>query len=104
MTDSSATADAVAAAPNHAEGHRWTATGTVEVPFTPLAPYVYARRRRDQLHGRGHGALAAPPTRGRQHRGDAHRLARESRGNANREGRGERQGRLRNGLGHPGDA
>jgi hypothetical protein len=39
MTDSSATADAIAAAPNHAEGHRWTPEGTVAVPFTPIAPY-----------------------------------------------------------------
>ena len=39
MTESSFTADAIEAAPNHARGHRWTPEGTVEVPFTPLAPY-----------------------------------------------------------------
>ena len=42
MTESSVTAEAIEAAPNHAEGHRWTPEGTVEVPFTPLFPYAYA--------------------------------------------------------------
>lgn len=42
MTESSVTADAIEAAANHAEGHRWTPRGTVEVPFTRLAPYTYA--------------------------------------------------------------
>ena len=42
MTESSVTAEAIAAAANHAEGHRWTPEGTVEVPFTPLFPYAYA--------------------------------------------------------------
>jgi CubicO group peptidase (beta-lactamase class C family) len=39
MTESSITAEAIEAAPDHAEGHRWTPEGTVEVPFTPIAPY-----------------------------------------------------------------
>jgi CubicO group peptidase (beta-lactamase class C family) len=42
MTESSVTADAIEAASNHAHGYRWTPEGTVEVPFTPLAPYSYA--------------------------------------------------------------
>src|SRR4029079_7013173 len=42
MTESSVTAEAIAAADNHAEGHRWSPEGTVEVPFTPLFPYAYA--------------------------------------------------------------
>ncbi|MEJ8573440.1 serine hydrolase [Microbaculum marinum] len=39
MDDSSASAAGIEAAPNHAVGHRWTADGTVEVPFTHLFPY-----------------------------------------------------------------
>jgi CubicO group peptidase (beta-lactamase class C family) len=42
MRESSATAAAIEAAPNHAQGHRWSPTGTVEVPFTPMFPYPYA--------------------------------------------------------------
>src|SRR5262249_11550989 len=42
MTDSSLTAEAIEAAPNHARGYRWTPEGTIEVPFTPLAPYAFA--------------------------------------------------------------
>jgi CubicO group peptidase (beta-lactamase class C family) len=42
MTASSATAAAIEAAANHAQGHRWSPDGTVEVPFTPLFPYAYA--------------------------------------------------------------
>lgn len=39
MTESSLTAEAIEATVNHAEGHRWTPEGTVEVPFTPISPY-----------------------------------------------------------------
>jgi CubicO group peptidase (beta-lactamase class C family) len=39
MTETSSTAEAIAAAANHAEGYRWTPSGTVEVPFEPLFPY-----------------------------------------------------------------
>jgi CubicO group peptidase (beta-lactamase class C family) len=42
MTESSTTAEAIEAAANHAQGHRWSPDGTVEVPFTPLFPYTYA--------------------------------------------------------------
>jgi CubicO group peptidase (beta-lactamase class C family) len=42
MTESSTTAGAIEAAANHAQGHRWSPDGTVEVPFTPLFPYTYA--------------------------------------------------------------
>jgi CubicO group peptidase (beta-lactamase class C family) len=42
MTESSVTAEAIEAAANHAQGHRWSPDGTVEVPFTPLFPYLYA--------------------------------------------------------------
>ncbi|MDF2998750.1 MAG: hypothetical protein K0R27_4387 [Xanthobacteraceae bacterium] len=42
MRDSSVTAEAIEAAPNHAIGHRWSPDGTVQVPFTPLFPYAYA--------------------------------------------------------------
>ncbi|MEQ1950587.1 serine hydrolase domain-containing protein [Mesorhizobium sp. CN2-181] len=41
MKDSSFTADAIQAAPNHTEGYRWTPQGTVEVPFTPIFPYGF---------------------------------------------------------------
>ncbi|HET6887147.1 MAG TPA: serine hydrolase [Candidatus Udaeobacter sp.] len=41
MKDSSYTADGIAAAPNHAEGYRWTPEGTVAVPFTQLFPYDF---------------------------------------------------------------
>jgi CubicO group peptidase (beta-lactamase class C family) len=41
MKDSSYTAEAIAAAANHADGHRWTPTGTIGVPFTPLFPYGF---------------------------------------------------------------
>ncbi len=41
MTDSSYTAAAIAAAPNHAEGYRWAPTGMTELPFTQVFPYDY---------------------------------------------------------------
>jgi CubicO group peptidase (beta-lactamase class C family) len=39
MKDSSYTAEAIEAAANHANGHRWTPDGSIEVPFTPIFPY-----------------------------------------------------------------
>jgi CubicO group peptidase (beta-lactamase class C family) len=39
MADTSFTAEAIKAAPNHAEGHRWTPDATIEVPFDPIFPY-----------------------------------------------------------------
>ncbi len=41
MTSTSLTAEAIEAAPNHTEGHRWEPTGTVQVPFTPIFPYGF---------------------------------------------------------------
>jgi CubicO group peptidase (beta-lactamase class C family) len=41
MKDSSYTAAAIAAAPNHAEGYRWAPTGMTEVPFTQVFPYDF---------------------------------------------------------------
>jgi CubicO group peptidase (beta-lactamase class C family) len=41
MKDSSYTAEAIAAAANHAKGHRWSPEGTIEVPFTQLFPYDF---------------------------------------------------------------
>jgi CubicO group peptidase (beta-lactamase class C family) len=41
MKDSSYTAEAIQAASNHAEGHRWTPDGTVEIPFTQIFPYDF---------------------------------------------------------------
>ncbi len=41
MKDSSFTAAAIEAAANHADGHRWTPTGTIAVPFTPFFPYGF---------------------------------------------------------------
>jgi CubicO group peptidase (beta-lactamase class C family) len=41
MKDSSYTAAAIAAAPNHAEGYRWAPTGMTELPFTQVFPYDY---------------------------------------------------------------
>src|SRR6266481_4643656 len=42
MKDSTYTAEAIEAAPNHAKGHRWAPEGTIEVPFTPIFPYHLA--------------------------------------------------------------
>jgi CubicO group peptidase (beta-lactamase class C family) len=42
MKDSTYTAEAIEAAANHANGHRWTPEGTMEVPFTPIFPYQMA--------------------------------------------------------------
>ena len=42
MKDSTYTAEAIEAAANHANGHRWTPKGTIEVPFTPIFPYQLA--------------------------------------------------------------
>lgn len=39
MSETSATAEAIAAAPNHAEGYRWRPEGAVPVPFDPSFPY-----------------------------------------------------------------
>lgn len=39
MKESSYTVEGIAAAANHANGHRWTPAGTIEVPFTPIFPY-----------------------------------------------------------------
>jgi CubicO group peptidase (beta-lactamase class C family) len=41
MKESSYTAAAIAAAPNHAEGYRWAPEGTVAVPFTQFSPYDF---------------------------------------------------------------
>jgi len=42
MKESTYTAEAMEAAANHANGHRWTPEGTVEVPFTGIFPYSMA--------------------------------------------------------------
>lgn len=42
MKDSTYTAEAIEGAANHANGHRWTPEGTVEVPFTRIFPYPLA--------------------------------------------------------------
>ncbi|WP_161790488.1 serine hydrolase [Inquilinus limosus] len=41
MAETSTTAEAIEAAPDHTQGHRWTPDGTVEVPFTPIFPYAF---------------------------------------------------------------
>ena len=41
MKETSYTAAAIEAAPNHANGYRWTPDGTVEVPFTQIFPYDF---------------------------------------------------------------
>ena len=41
MKDSTWTVEAIEGAANHANGHRWTPEGTVEVPFTPIFPYHF---------------------------------------------------------------
>jgi CubicO group peptidase (beta-lactamase class C family) len=41
MAETTFTAEAIKAAPNHAEGHRWTPDGTIEVPFEPFFPYTF---------------------------------------------------------------
>jgi CubicO group peptidase (beta-lactamase class C family) len=42
MKESTYTVEAIEAAPNHANGHRWIPGGTIEVPFTPIFPYHLA--------------------------------------------------------------
>lgn len=42
MEDTSFTAEAITAASNHAEGYRWTPSGTIEVPFDPIFPYGFS--------------------------------------------------------------
>lgn len=42
MKESTYTVEAIEGAPNHANGHRWTPGGTIEVPFTPIFPYHMA--------------------------------------------------------------
>ena len=42
MKESTYTVEAIKAAANHANGHRWTPEGTVEVPFTRIFPYPVA--------------------------------------------------------------
>ena len=39
MKDTTYSAPAIVASPNHAKGHRYTTEGSVEVPFQPMAPY-----------------------------------------------------------------
>jgi CubicO group peptidase (beta-lactamase class C family) len=41
MKETTYTATAVEATPNHASGYRWTPNGTVEVPFTQIFPYDF---------------------------------------------------------------
>jgi CubicO group peptidase (beta-lactamase class C family) len=41
MTRTSATAEAIAAEANHAEGHRWTGDAAVAIPFTHFFPYDF---------------------------------------------------------------
>lgn len=41
MTDTTFTAEAVTAAANHAQGHRWTPSRTIEVPFESIFPYGF---------------------------------------------------------------
>jgi CubicO group peptidase (beta-lactamase class C family) len=41
MKDSSYTAAAIEAAPDHATGYRWTPQGTVEAPFSQIFPYDF---------------------------------------------------------------
>jgi CubicO group peptidase (beta-lactamase class C family) len=41
MKDSSYTAAAIEAAPDHATGYRWTPKGTVEAPFSQIFPYDF---------------------------------------------------------------
>ncbi|MGU3492695.1 serine hydrolase [Xanthobacteraceae bacterium A53D] len=39
MKDTTFTAEAISAAPNHAVGHTWATKGSVEIPFDPSFPY-----------------------------------------------------------------
>lgn len=39
MSETSATAEAIAASPNHAKGYRWRPEGAVPIPFDPSVPY-----------------------------------------------------------------
>jgi CubicO group peptidase (beta-lactamase class C family) len=41
MAETTFTVEAIKAAPNHAEGHRWTPDATIEVPLDPFSPYGF---------------------------------------------------------------
>src|SRR5215510_822145 len=41
MAATTFTFEAIKAAPNHAEGHRWTTDATIEVPLDPFSPYGF---------------------------------------------------------------
>ena len=60
MKETSYTAAAIEAAPNHASGYRWTPEGTSEVPFTQIFPYDFDGAG-DITHYRRRTALAAVP-------------------------------------------
>ena len=58
MKDSSYTAEAIKAATNHAEGHRWTPNGAIEVPFTQVYPYDYGGHGLSDCLGMNKRAIA----------------------------------------------
>ena len=98
MKDSTWTVEAIEGAANHANGHRWTLEGTVEVPFTPIFPYHFGRGRQHQLQHRGHGAVGPVAARQRLVRRTPDRLAGEPRRHPHGAGRAQRQAVLRHGL------
>jgi CubicO group peptidase (beta-lactamase class C family) len=99
MRDTSFTAEAIANAPDHAVGHRWSAKGSVEIPFEPSFPYVFGGRRH-QFDARGLRALAAATDRRWRFRGASAGLAEEPRGDAHAEDRDQRDLQLCDGLDH----
>jgi CubicO group peptidase (beta-lactamase class C family) len=79
MKNSTYTVEAIEAATNHANGHRWTPEGAIEVPFTPIFPYHLAgtgdinSNIEDMARWVPHAAWQ------RRFRWTPHRFARESR-------------------------
>src|SRR5256886_3557842 len=79
MKDSTYTVEAIEAAANHANGHRWTPEGTVEVPFTRIFPFFFFQAEdgiRD-LTVTGVQTCALPICRGRADQPGQHRRLRQ---------------------------
>jgi CubicO group peptidase (beta-lactamase class C family) len=98
MAETTFTAEAMKAAANRAQGHRWTPDGTIEVPFEPLFPYGFGAAGDINSTLEDMAPLAPSAARKRDLRGAAHRVAGQSRLYASPESRGRRHRLLRDGL------
>ena len=83
MNNSCFTAEAIEAAPNHSQGHRWTPSGTIEVPFTPIFPYALGGAGAIDSSLTDLVRMGALASRQRHVRGARDRLGSKSRGHQN---------------------